>query len=126
MAHANIDQLLARHQVQRKVALSVPAFHVLPMLIPNSDLVASVPGMLAEAYASHFPINVFAMPVAIPPFDLRIYWHDHHDAPIRWLRNAFVELFGARRTARSKSIGPRRCTSSSAIEGRPDASGVSP
>ena len=53
MAHANIDQLLAGYQVRRKVALSVPGFHVLPMLIPNSDLVAVVPGMLAEAYASH-------------------------------------------------------------------------
>ena len=59
MAHANIDQLLARRQVLRKVALSVPGFHVLPMLIPNSDLVAIVPGMLAEAYASHLPIKVF-------------------------------------------------------------------
>ena len=110
MAHANIDQLLARHQVQRKVALSVPGFHVLPMLIPNSDLVAIVPGMLAEAYASHLPIKVFAMPVPIPPFDLRIYWHEryHHDAPIRWLRNAFVELFRTRGTARSKSVGAAR------------------
>jgi hypothetical protein len=72
MAPANIDQLLARHQVQRKVALSVPGFHLLPMLIPNSDLVAIVPGMLAEAYASHWPIKVFAM-VAITR-----YAHDFH------------------------------------------------
>jgi DNA-binding transcriptional LysR family regulator len=65
MAHANIDQLLAKYQVRRKVALSVPGFHVLPMLITNSDLVAIVPGMLAEAYASHVHIKVLAMPV--PP-----------------------------------------------------------
>jgi hypothetical protein len=37
--------------------------------------VAIVPDMLAEAYASHVPIKVLAMPVPIPPFDLRIYWH---------------------------------------------------
>jgi DNA-binding transcriptional LysR family regulator len=98
MAHANIDQLLARHQVRRKVALSVPGFHVLPMLIPNSDLVAVVPGMLAEAYASQVPIKVLAMPVPLAPFDLRIYWHEryHHDAPIQWLRKVFVELFRTR------------------------------
>lgn len=110
MAHANIDQLLARHQVQRKVALSVPGFHVLPMLIPNSDLVAIVPGMLAEAYASQLPIKVFATPVPIPPFDLRIYWHEryHHDAAIRWFRTAFVELFRTQGTARSKSVGAAR------------------
>jgi DNA-binding transcriptional LysR family regulator len=66
--------------------------------------------MLAEAYASHLPIKVFALPVPIPSFDLRIYWHErfHHDAPVRWLRNAFVELFRARGSARRKSIGPLR------------------
>jgi DNA-binding transcriptional LysR family regulator len=105
MAHANIDRVLARHQIRRKVALSVPGFHTLPMLIPNSDLVAIVPGWLAEAYASHLPIEVLAMPVPVPPFDLRIYWHEryHHDAPLRWLRRVFVELFRAGRTERPKS-----------------------
>ena len=45
------------------------------------------------------------MPVPLPPFDLRIYWHEryHHDAPIRWLRIVFVELFRAGRTERPKS-----------------------
>jgi DNA-binding transcriptional LysR family regulator len=112
MAHASIDQILAKYQVHRKVALSVPGFHVLPMLIPNSDLVAVVPGMLATAYASHVPIKVLAMPVPVPPFDLRIYWHEryHHDAPIRWLRKVFVELFRTRRTivASSKGVGAAR------------------
>jgi DNA-binding transcriptional LysR family regulator len=95
MAHANIDQMLAKYQVHRNITLSVPGFHVLPMVIRNSDLVAIVPAMLAEEYASHVPIKVLPMPVPVPPFDLRIYWHDryHHDAPIRWLRKVFVELF---------------------------------
>jgi DNA-binding transcriptional LysR family regulator len=98
MAHANIDQLLGKHQVRRNITLSVPGFHVLPMIIPNSDHVAVVPGMLAQAYASHVPIKVLSMPVPIPAFDLRIYWHEryHHDPPIRWLRKAFVGLFRAR------------------------------
>src|SRR5580704_2495449 len=48
MAHANIDQVLARYQVHRNITLSVPGFHVLPMVIRDSDLVAIVPGMLAE------------------------------------------------------------------------------
>jgi DNA-binding transcriptional LysR family regulator len=68
------------------------------MVIRDSDLVAIVPGMLAEEYVSHVPIKVLPMPVPVPPFDLRVYWHEryHHDAPIRWLRNVFVELFRVR------------------------------
>jgi DNA-binding transcriptional LysR family regulator len=95
MAHADLDHVLARYGVRRNITLIVPGFHVLPMVIPNSDLVAIVPGMLAEAYESHVPIKVLPMPVPIAPFDLRIYWHEryHHDAPIRWLRKVFVDLF---------------------------------
>jgi DNA-binding transcriptional LysR family regulator len=97
MAHANIDHLLAKYQVRRNATLSVPSFQVLPMVIRNSDHVAVVPGMLAEEYASRVPVKVLPMPVPIPPFPLRIYWHEryHHDAPIRWLRTVFVELFRA-------------------------------
>jgi DNA-binding transcriptional LysR family regulator len=95
MAHADLDQVLARCGVRRNVTLSVPGFHVLPMIIPFSDHVAIVPGALAEAYETHVPIKVLPMPVPVAAFDLRIYWHEryHHDAPIRWLRKAFVSLF---------------------------------
>lgn len=95
MAHADLDQVLARYGVRRNVTLSMPGFHVLPMIILNSDHVAIVPGMLAEAYETHVSIRVLPMPVPLAPFDLRIYWHEryHHDAALRWLRKAFVDLF---------------------------------
>ena len=100
MAHANIDRLLAGYQVRRKVTLSVPGFHVLPMIISNSDLVAIVPGMFADIYAPHVPIKVLPLPVPIPPFDLSVYWHEryHDDASNRWLRQAFVDIFRTRGT----------------------------
>jgi DNA-binding transcriptional LysR family regulator len=101
MAHADLDQVLARHGVRRNVTLNVPGFHVLPMIIPTSDLVAIVPEMLADAYKTHAPIKALPMPVPVAPFDLRIYWHEryHHDSSIRWLRKAFINLFrnGGRR-----------------------------
>jgi len=101
MAHAVIDQFLARHHVRRNVSVGVPGFHVLPMIIPNSDLLAVIPARLAEAYASHVPIKVLPMPVPIPPFDIRIYWHEryHNDPPIRWLRKVFIDLFRTRGSA---------------------------
>ena len=62
MAHAVIDQFLAKHQVRRNAIIGVPGFHVLPMIIPNSDLLAVIPGRLADAYVSHVPIKVLPMP----------------------------------------------------------------
>src|SRR5262249_34672841 len=58
MAHAVIDRFLAKQRVQRNVALRVPGFHVLPMIIANSDLLAVIPSRLAQAFVSHVPIKV--------------------------------------------------------------------
>jgi DNA-binding transcriptional LysR family regulator len=98
MAHAVIDRFLAKQRVQRNVALRVPGFHVLPMIIANSDLLAVIPNRLAQAFVSHVPIKVLPLPISIPPFDIRIYWHEryHHDPALCWFRTAFVKLFRAR------------------------------
>ena len=99
MAHAVIDRFLARHRVKRNVALRVPGLHVLPMIVANSDLLAVVPRRLADAFAARVPIRVLPLPVALPQFDIRIYWHEryHNDPAIRWMRSAFVDLFLAHR-----------------------------
>jgi DNA-binding transcriptional LysR family regulator len=98
MAHAVIDRFLARQRVQRNVVLRVPGFHVLPMIIASSDLLAVIPNRLAEAFVSHVPIKVLPLPISIPPFDIRIYWHEryHHDPALRWFRTAFVKVFRAK------------------------------
>jgi DNA-binding transcriptional LysR family regulator len=41
MAHA-IDRLLAKHQIRRNVTLRVPNFHVLPMIVAQTDVVAII------------------------------------------------------------------------------------
>src|SRR5262245_492506 len=98
MAHAVIDRFLAKHRVQRNIVLRVPGFHVLPMIVASSDLLAVIPSRLAETFVSHVPIKVLPLPIPIPPYDICIYWHEryHHDPPLRWFRRAFVKLFHAK------------------------------
>jgi DNA-binding transcriptional LysR family regulator len=86
------------HRVQRNIVLRVPGFHVLPMIVASSDLLAVIPSRLAETFVSHVPIKVLPLPIPIPPYDICIYWHEryHHDPPLRWFRRAFVKLFHAK------------------------------
>jgi DNA-binding transcriptional LysR family regulator len=95
MAHAVIDRFLAKHGIQRNITLRVPGFLVLPMIIASSDLLAVIPSRLAEAFVSHLPIKVLPLPISIPPYDIRVYWHEryHHDPALIWFRKAFVDLF---------------------------------
>ncbi len=105
MAHAVIDQILARHKIWRLDAMRVPQFHVLPMIIANSDLVAVVPNRLAQAFARSESIRIFPVPIAIPPVDINMYWHEryHHDPGNRWFREVFMELFRQPATRGSRS-----------------------
>jgi molybdate transport repressor ModE-like protein len=97
MAHAFVDQCLAKHRIARRDGLRVPGFHVLPLIIANSDLMAFIPARLAASVAAHVPIKVFQPPVHIPPFDIRMYWHEryHHDPANRWMRRILVALYGS-------------------------------
>jgi DNA-binding transcriptional LysR family regulator len=54
-----------------------------------------IPGRLADTFAPHVPIKVLPLPVPVPDFDIRAFWHEryHHDPPNRWLRGAFIKLF---------------------------------
>ena len=99
MAHAVIDRYLARHMVKRNVTLRVPGLHVLPMIVANSDLVAVVPGRLADIFAARVPIKVLPPPVPMQQFSVCIHWHEryHHDPAIRWMRRTFVDLFADQR-----------------------------
>jgi DNA-binding transcriptional LysR family regulator len=97
MGHAIIDQVLARHQIRRKDAVRVPGFHVLPMIVANSDLLAVVPNRLALAFARSEPIKILPVPVSIPPYDINIDWHEryHHDPANQWFRGMVVKLHRA-------------------------------
>jgi DNA-binding transcriptional LysR family regulator len=95
MAHALVDRFLEKHRIQREAALRVPGFHVLPTIIANSDLLAVIPGRLADTFAPHVPIKVMPLPVPVPDFDIRMFWHERydHDPANRWLRGVFANLF---------------------------------
>jgi DNA-binding transcriptional LysR family regulator len=95
MAHAVVDSVLAKHGIRREAALRVPGFHVLPTIIANSDLLAIIPGRLADTFAPHVPIKILPLPVPVPDFDVTMFWHERydHDPANRWLRTAFTKLF---------------------------------
>jgi DNA-binding transcriptional LysR family regulator len=98
MAHAVIEQALAKHRIHRVVKLGVPDFVVLPLLIADSDLLVIMPGGLAKAFSSRLSLKILPPPVPLPRYDLKVYWHErfHRDPANRWLRQVFVDLFRSR------------------------------
>jgi len=95
MGHHRLYSILQRRNIQRNIKLYVPQFMVLPLLIARSDLVVVMPSRLAEAFARLERLSVMPLPIKVPSYEIKQYWHERYreDPANRWLRNIFIELF---------------------------------
>ena len=97
---------LAEHGVEQNVALRVPHFVVIPLIVAGTDLIVSLPAHVADVWAGLVKVKVHPLPISIPSFDVSLYWHARveNDAANRWLRNAMLELFGDWQAQRSAEV----------------------
>lgn len=94
-AHEIFEQLLQRRGLKRRVLLSIPHFLSVPMVVADSDLIVTVPYVLAKVFARLTNIRLVAPPIKVGNYDVRQYWHErfHKDPANRWLRTALAERF---------------------------------
>jgi DNA-binding transcriptional LysR family regulator len=88
-----VDDVLARRQLRRDVALNVPHSLIVPHVLARTDLLSVMRGRLASAIAGK-EIVARDLPFASEPFDWKLYWHRRHDGnqAIAWLRNIIREV----------------------------------
>lgn len=96
-----LEQALSRQGHQRSVALTVPHFLLLPAIVAESDLIATVPSQVARAFAAAYRLAVWPLPFPMPELVLYQYWHQRSstDAGVRWVRGLIRELFGKEKQA---------------------------
>jgi DNA-binding transcriptional LysR family regulator len=94
--HQRLERALAEHGVEQNVALRVPHFVVVPLIVADTDLIVSLPRHVADVWAKLVKVKVHPLPIKIPSFDVSLYWHPRveNDAANRWLREALQHLFG--------------------------------
>ncbi|PRP90718.1 HTH-type transcriptional regulator SyrM 1 [Enhygromyxa salina] len=91
-----IDAALARHGLERHVALRVPYPVLTPLLVAETDLVLTTPRWLARKLASTAQLAVRRPPIPVPPLRAPMLWHErsHRDPTHRWLRDLVARLAG--------------------------------
>lgn len=84
------DRQLQHLGRQRRVTLSVSNFLLLPEILQNSDLVATVPKRLV---CKRKDLAIAPPPLEIPSFSKVVLWHERteHDPRYRWLRQLILE-----------------------------------
>lgn len=88
-----VDAALARLGVDRKVALNVPHWLLVPHILRESDLLAVMPRRFALSLQQQ-QLTTRDLPLPSEPFDWSIYWHRRHDGDpaLRWLRLRLAEV----------------------------------
>ena len=91
------ERYLEQQKIRRRVGLSIPHFMSIPHLLPETDMIVTVPYSCARAFAKLGPLRMMALPMKAPEFDLKQHWHArfHRDAANQWLRKTFYECFSA-------------------------------
>lgn len=89
------ERFLTEQKITRRVGLSIPHFMSIPHLLPESDMIATVPYSCARAFARLGSLRMLPLPMKAPDFDLKQHWHarHHRDAANQWLRGAIYQCF---------------------------------
>jgi len=90
-----VDQHLAKQGLSRHVALQLPSVMAAPYTVLHSDLILTLPKLVALHIAKMIDIDIYSPPISIPNYQLNIYWHklnasktSHHS----WLSQLVSQL----------------------------------
>lgn len=73
-----VDESLQKLGLNRTVALQLPSVLAAPYTILDSDLILTLPRLVATHMAQTLDIEIYQPPITIPDYKLNIYWHKLH------------------------------------------------
>jgi DNA-binding transcriptional LysR family regulator len=109
--HRVIEEALERAGVTRRIALRVPHFTVVPMVLQRTDLILTLPARVALVYERDGKFKTLPPPVPMPSAEVAVHWHERFEADPgnRWLREQIIDLFAERpQTPRLSATRRRR------------------
>ena len=95
--HRVIEEALERAGLARRIALRVPHFTVVPMVLERTDLILTLPARVARVFERRGKLKCLPPPVPIAAAEVAVHWHERfeRDPGNRWLRELVIALFAA-------------------------------
>lgn len=89
-----IDSELLRKGRSRRIEISLSQFSSLPLLMADTDLLATVPDYVADTLVATGGLRAQALPLELPPVELSMTWNEALDGDVeeRWLRSRLKML----------------------------------
>jgi DNA-binding transcriptional LysR family regulator len=103
--HRVIEEALERAGLARRIALRVPHFTVVPMILERSNLILTLPARVARVFERRGSLKSLPPPVPIPPAEVAVHWHERFegDPGNRWLRDLMIELYAQTPVRKSRA-----------------------
>lgn len=91
------DPLFSAHGFQRRIAVKLDNFSLVPFFLSGTKRLATFPGKTAELYMSFADLKLLDPPFAIPPARLVMQWHSraNGDPGLNWLRSQIRQYLEA-------------------------------
>jgi len=89
-----VDRELKKRGLTREIALQVPHFLSMPLIVRTTDFICTLPLRMARVYAEHFRLKVLKPPIDFPSIPIYLVWSKRLDADPghQWFRNSFHDL----------------------------------
>lgn len=97
--HDLVVDMIERTAGDRAIGTSVPGFLPLAFVVAKSDLLATVPDVLARIMRGVAGLTIHPHPISLPAIVVRQFWHarSNDDDGHRWLRHTLMDII--RKTA---------------------------
>jgi len=89
-----IDLALSKRGLQRQIAVTVPHFISMPVMVQSTDMVCTLPRRMALLYADNFRLRSHLLPLRVPQFPVYLICHESQaaDTGHQWLRSHLAEF----------------------------------
>lgn len=89
-----VDRVLAERGLSRRVAMTVPHFQAVALVVAETRLLGSLPVHYAERMAPLLDLELFLPPLDPPMLDTMLFWHRRRDgdSALAWLRERIAEV----------------------------------
>jgi DNA-binding transcriptional LysR family regulator len=93
--HQVVERAFRKQRVARRIALHLPNYLGVGLIVANTDLLVIVPERVAEILSRENRVKVVACPIALPSYQVKQHWHERYvgDPANVWLRGTISRLF---------------------------------
>jgi DNA-binding transcriptional LysR family regulator len=80
--------------VARKIALQVPGFHAMPVVVRDTNFICTLPRRIAQVYGADFHLKTLKPPLNLERLSLYLVWSKLMDDDLaqKWFRDSLYEL----------------------------------